>query len=103
MNRIDQELFDATAENDVSEVRRLLSVGADVNAMAEDGFTPLHLTTFQGLLAVFQALLEHGADIEAKTHAGWTPLHWACCNGHLAVVVELLSPSNDTITILGKR
>jgi hypothetical protein len=41
MNRTDQELFEATVENNAQEVRRLLSVGADVNAKATVDKTPL--------------------------------------------------------------
>jgi ankyrin repeat protein len=106
MDRIDQELLEAAAENNLREVRRLLSVGADVNARGNHlCITPLIVASFKGFLAVFQALLEHGADPEAKDNGGWMPLHWACWNGHLAMVNELLSPndSNGTLTTLGKR
>jgi hypothetical protein len=108
MNRIDEELIEAAKENNLPEVRRLLSDGADVNTTATFyGRTPLHWAGSHGHVQVFQALLEHGADIEAKDNGGWTPLHYACYKGHLPVVIELLSPndsSNGTTTsILGKR
>jgi ankyrin repeat protein len=106
MNSIDQELFEAAKENNLPEVRRLLSVGADVNYKNNNGDTPLHWSSVRGNPHVVKALLEHGADIEAKGLFDWTPLHCACCNGHLPVVIELLNPddsNNTTTTILGKR
>jgi ankyrin repeat protein len=107
MNRINQELIEAVRENNVPDVRHLLSVGADANTMGDDDFddTALHKASLKGYSQVVKELLEHGADSDAKDIRGKTPLHWTCWNGHLAVVNELMSPndSNDTATILGKR
>jgi ankyrin repeat protein len=96
MNTIDRELIEAAKENNLPEVSRLLSVGADVNAKDSTERTPLHWACLFGHVQVFIELLEHGADIEATTRfAGWTPLHNACFNGHLAVVIELLGHGAD--------
>jgi ankyrin repeat protein len=109
MNRssVDRELMEATKENILPEVERLVSVGADVNAKDSYGVAPLHVACFEGHVQVVKMLQEHGADIEAKGLFDWTPLHLACSYGHLPVVNELLSPndsSNGTTTsILGKR
>jgi ankyrin repeat protein len=92
MNRIDQELLEATGENNLPEVRRLLSIGADVNA--KDNWhdrTPLHVACEKGHVQVVKELVEHGADVDVKDKDGSSPLHWACAKGHLAVVNELLS------------
>jgi ankyrin repeat protein len=91
MNSIDRELIAAANENNLPEVERLLSVGADVNAKDHYGDTPLHMACYRGHVQVFQALREHGADIELKNNYGRTPLHCACRLGHLAVVTELLA------------
>jgi ankyrin repeat protein len=96
MNRIDQELFVETRENNLAEVSRLLSVGADVNATNDRGWTSLHLASLWGHMQVLKELLEHGADIESTTSYGRTPLHFACASGHLAVVNELLSRGANT-------
>jgi ankyrin repeat protein len=105
MNRSDQELIVAAGENNLHEVRRLLSVGADVNYKDSDGETPLSMASFNGHVQVVTELVEHGADIEAKDNGGGTPLYCACWSGRLAVVNELLSPNDSigTTTILGKR
>jgi ankyrin repeat protein len=92
MNRIDQELLEAAKENNVPEVSRLLSVGADVNAKDRFGETPLHRASCGGHVQVVKKLLDHGADIERKDiYSSWTPLHCACLNDHVAVSNELLS------------
>jgi ankyrin repeat protein len=109
MNRIDQELREAVEENSLTEVCRLLSLGADVNA--KDNFfgsTPLHVACRKGHVQVVKEILDHGGGIDTRDGHGWTPLHFACCSkGQLAVIIELLSPndSNGTATnsILGKR
>jgi ankyrin repeat protein len=99
MNRLDRELIVAATEDNLPEVSRLLSVGADVNAKANDKWTPLHWASnhgYRGHVQVVKELLEHGADIEAKTCSGMTPLHWACWNGHISIVIELLSRGANT-------
>jgi ankyrin repeat protein len=113
MNDIDQELIDAARDNNQPEVRRLLSVGADIEAKDNDGRTPLQWASLRGHVQVVQALVEHGTDIEAKDNFCWTPLHWACLKGRVAVFIELLGHAVDTDTnkdnngaptsILGKR
>jgi ankyrin repeat protein len=106
MNSIDEELIEAAKESNLLEVRRLLSIGADVNAKDDNGETPLQWASVRGHSHVVKALLENGADIEVKSSFGETPLHFACYNGHSAAVIELLNPddSNDTTTtFLGKR
>jgi ankyrin repeat protein len=95
MNLIDRELRQAARENNLLEVSRLLSVGADVNAKDDHGETPLHWASQRGHVLVVIELLEHGADIES-TSFGRTPLHCACRKGHLAVVNELLSRGANT-------
>jgi ankyrin repeat protein len=96
MNRIDQELFEAGNENNLPEVRRLLSVGADVNApYDEDGETPLLRASFLGHLQVVNELLKHGADSESTDFGGLTSLSLAACKGRLAVVKELLLHGAD--------
>jgi ankyrin repeat protein len=92
MNRISGELFDAAGENNLPEARRLLSVGADIEAKSiYYGKTPLSEASMRGNVQVVKEFLDHGADVEAKDYTGWTPLHWACYYGRVTVGNELLS------------
>ena len=51
-----------------------LESGADPNAPADDGTTPLHLAAVAGNVQVVKALIAAGADIARPTEAGVTPL-----------------------------
>ena len=72
-----------------SLVEELLDNGADVNAKANDGSTPLHLAVEHNFLAVVALLLEYGADINAKDDWGLTPWDLAQQNRQ-PEIVELL-------------
>jgi ankyrin repeat protein len=61
----------------VGVARLLLERGADVNARAKDGLTPLHAASSFAELAAVRLLLEHGADVKAEDNHGRTSLHAA--------------------------
>jgi ankyrin repeat protein len=98
MNRIDQDLIEASGDNNVLEARQLLRSGADVEAKDNDGFTPLHRATRNGHVQVSKELVEHGADIEAKDKNSYTPLQWACIRRYLTLVNELRDHGADIET-----
>jgi ankyrin repeat protein len=65
-------------------VRFLLSEGgADVNAVDDDGYTPLHDASIypHEAMATIRLLLDKGARVNAKNVHGETPLHLACEEG----------------------
>lgn len=57
-------------------IQVLLDAGAQVNAIARDGMTPLHWASSQdsGRLAVVRLLVSKGADVNAAANDGMTPL-----------------------------
>jgi ankyrin len=70
---------------------RLISLGADVNALAK-GRTPLHLAAHDGELELARMLVERKADINGKMAPGqFTPLDEALLSGHTQVAQYLLS------------
>ena len=80
----------------------LLEAGADLEARAEDGQTPLHYASraafSETAAAVVAALLEAGADLEARDAFGCTPLHYAAraeLPGTATVVAALLDAGAD--------
>jgi surface polysaccharide O-acyltransferase-like enzyme len=58
-------------------VELLIRRGADVNAAASDGGTPLHGAAFLGHERTVKALVENGADVNATNKRGETPLYVA--------------------------
>ncbi len=58
----------------VETARYLLDHGADVNAVGEFGWTPLHCAAYQGLTDVIELLVDRGAKTETKDKLGQTPL-----------------------------
>lgn len=62
-------------------LRRMVELGADVNAPSQDLYahgTPLHHAVCSGSLAAVRVLVEAGAGVDARDSAwGGTPLGWA--------------------------
>jgi uncharacterized protein len=58
----------------VETARFLVEHGADVNAVGQFGWTPLHCAAYQGLNDATAYLVSKGAKMEAKDEFGQTPL-----------------------------
>lgn len=69
-----------TEERAIETIKRLIDLGADVNAANEFGETALHGATYHAALKVMQFLVERGAKINATNWADQTPLRVA--EGH---------------------
>ena len=92
------DLFEASAAGDVARVRALVAAGADVNAYAGDGFTPLGLAAFFKRPAVVNELLAAGADPRAASRNPMrvAPLHSAVADGcDFAIVRALVEAGGD--------
>lgn len=54
-----------------------LNNGADINAIDEYGYTPLHSAAKNGYLEIVKVLVEQGADVNIRTVDGKTPAQLA--------------------------
>jgi ankyrin repeat protein len=66
-----------TEDEALEAVRVLLELGADVNAVDDNGETAMHGAAYQSRSKLVQLLAERGADIDVwnrKNKDGWTPL-----------------------------
>jgi ankyrin repeat protein len=75
--------------NSVEVARLLVEAGADVNATAAGGFTPLHLAASNGNRDVIALLLESGANRNACCDQGRLPADYARERGHPEAVALL--------------
>jgi hypothetical protein len=69
----------------------LIAMGASVNAVNNDGWSPFAIACAKGHLKVARLLHEAGADIHAQNGEGERPLHNTADMGQLRVVKWLLS------------
>jgi uncharacterized protein len=76
--------------NSVEVARVLVEAGADVNAAAAGGYTPLHLAASSGKREIVVLLLENGASRDACCDQGKTPADYARERGHAEVVALLV-------------
>lgn len=68
---------------DLAEVVwELLGAGADPNAVALRGWTPLLAAAVGGHADVVRQLLGAGADVTASTCRGWNALHMSAQSGY---------------------
>lgn len=94
-------------------LQALLAAGADVNAPAANGSTPLHWAAGAGALEAVRALLSHGADPSARTYtwrrqvfgrgSGQLPIHWAAESGYTDVVKLLAGASLPSVLAQDER
>ncbi len=91
----DQTIINAARSGDATAVRRLLALGADINAKETYGTTVLMWASLRGHLEVVKVLLEKGADINAKDSGGKNALMKASQYCHPKVVRALLEKGAD--------
>ncbi|HRZ38501.1 MAG TPA: ankyrin repeat domain-containing protein [Candidatus Paceibacterota bacterium] len=95
-------LFRAVWDGEVALARRLLDAGAEVNARATSGITPVHWAVIQNRPAMLELLLERKAGVNARDSGDNTPLHYALSNGQPnAEMIEALLTAGADPNALG--
>ncbi|KAL7279159.1 hypothetical protein ACG7TL_006999 [Trametes sanguinea] len=89
-------MLTSSASEQFGLVRSLVSQDPKlVNAVDEDGRTPLHWAASSGSEDIARYLIDQGADVNRGDGGGWTPLHIAASGGFDEVVKELLGAGAD--------
>ena len=87
------DLFDAAMEGHAACVRKLITDGANPNAVDDDGKTALHLACFVGgpdILDV-RVLISAGANMDAVDSYDRTPMHTAAFFGRQTTIMGLVN------------
>lgn len=79
--------MEGSSYGDIAEL--LLKHGAEVNAIQQGGWTPLHEAALHGHEEMIKLLLEFGANKTIKKDNGEIPLDVALQRNHLHVVTLL--------------
>ena len=74
--RGDTALHHATRNGDLEIVKQLVSKGADVNAIADQGHFPLYCAAGHGHVETTRYLVEQGADLQTRLSDGKTVTEW---------------------------
>lgn len=83
---------------------KLLSLALAVDAVDEDGATPLHEAVQVNNLELVKLLLDKNADINKPDNDGYTPLHVAARSNRLLLILEYLlknKAASDAKTVHG--
>jgi uncharacterized protein len=75
----------------VTDVKKLIAKGANVNAQDSQGWTPLMFAAKTGNINVVELLINKGAIIDQKDRSKETALNFAATFGHGGIVQILLS------------
>ncbi len=92
---LDEQLIDAIKRGDMALARNLISQGASVNAVDENGKTALMLAAEKGDADAIRTLIASGADLNAQNAAGETALMAAITVGSMASVQALIENGAD--------
>ena len=77
INKLNEELLQATKDGDLEVVKSLVDQGADVNVKDKENATPLMRSVSRNYQAIVKLLIEQGADVNAINDWGYTPLKYA--------------------------
>jgi ankyrin repeat protein len=85
------QLWNASKEGRLEDVRQLVKDGARVNHKNRVGWTPLFCAIWNGHRAVARFLMDSGADVNIQGNDGRTPLDAAVSHGQLEIAHSLVN------------
>ena len=94
--KIDEELFEACLNLDVSHVKDIIDKGASPSTLLcrAEAASTLHLVCgILGCLDILQKLISssEGCNFELRDKNGWTPLHHAASHGQHSIILYLIT------------
>lgn len=98
--REDKTLIEAVDNRRITEVRRLVENGADINAATRGDGTALIRAAGHGELAIVDELIRLGADVNRPSRGDGNPLIAAAKHGHADVVARLITAGADVNAVV---
>ena len=83
-------IHDALVNGELSDIKKLLKIGSNVNTRCPYGFTALHCNPCADNISCHKFLLDNGADVNALDRYGHTPLDFAI-KDHRTELINLLT------------
>jgi len=83
-------IIDAIMSNDLEALQHVIALGADINARASFGNTPLILAATFSKIEIVRLLVAHGANLDAANHSGITALIASITRRDAALCTRLL-------------
>ena len=80
-----------------AKIRRLLELGADINAKDEGGMTALLWASQMDSPSIMKILLDNGADPNVRSDWGYTPMSWVRGNAELEEMLLSNGYNMDTL------
>ncbi|WP_319783570.1 ankyrin repeat domain-containing protein [Oceanisphaera sp. IT1-181] len=90
-----QQLHEAAAKGDSSQITALLGQGASIDARNSLKQTPLMVATHANHVATAKVLIDAGADVNAKDAIQDSPYLYAGARGHLEILKMTLDHGAD--------
>ena len=97
----DISIHDAAALGNNEAVKQHLTVGTDVNAKDESGWTPLHWAASKVHNKTAKLLIKEGADVNAINNDGQSPLDYAE-NETFGLLIDHGAKSGAELKVEGK-
>lgn len=86
--------------NKVNAMKMLITLGANINAIDQNGHTPLHIAVIQGNVDIIRLLRDSHADITIQDSCGNTPA--AYCRNRTNIRKVLINPALDSLMSLAR-
>ncbi|XP_071138919.1 uncharacterized protein [Mytilus edulis] len=91
MASLNEKLIKAARDGSITDLKRFIEKGADLEYKGKDSYTPLLISVFYGHLDTVQYLVSVDCNVEVRTKLGNTPLIIAAQKGNLQIVQYLIS------------
>lgn len=99
-SNLNRQLFQAVRDDDIIRVDQLLQSGADIEAIEDEGSTPLHLAAIMGQTRMARHLIARGANLNATNTRGGTTLTIARAAYTLATRVGRKQQASELLALI---